>query len=71
VNINKTFSAPDHALFIGIFEAYTIILYPRLAPPFAHYWRHEPNPRELITADSRGLLNMKDFSIPDDKIIVV
>ena len=171
VNIDENFSAPDHARFIGIFEAHTIILYPRLAPTFAlwftvahlfghmtqlgnetprveranelvlqtgkmllpedaqliydhereaaeigraliadveptlspemdaaycrffhadfryllnfietgeagveafaRYWRHEPNPRELIAADSRKLLDMKDFPASDDKIVVV
>jgi hypothetical protein len=171
VNIDENFSAPDHARFIGIFEAHTIILYPRLAPPFAlwftvahlfghmtqllnktprvdranelvlstgkillpedvqviydhereaaeigrkliadvepslpgemdaaytrffhadfryllnfietgeagvkvfeRYWRHEPNPRELITADSRELLNMENVPVSADKIVVV
>ena len=171
VNIDENFSAPDHARFIGIFEAHTIILYPRLVPVFAmwftvahlfghmtqltnetarvkrsnelvlssgkilapedvqliydhereaaeigraliaevepslsnemdiaytrffhadfrylinfietgaagvqvfeRYWRHEPNPKELITADSRKPLNMKDFPISDEKIVVV
>jgi hypothetical protein len=171
VNIDENFSAPDHARFIGIFEAHTIILYPRVAPVFAmwftvahlfghmtqltrktprvdranelvlstgkilmpedvqliydhereaaeigraliadvepslapemdaaytrffhadfrylinfietgaagvavfeRYWRHEPNPRELITADARKLLNMKDFPVSDEKIVVV
>lgn len=171
VNIDENFSAPDHARFIGIFEAHTIILYPRLAPPFAlwftvahlfghmtqlvnetprveranelvlstgkvlapedvqliydhereaaeigraliadvetalspeldtaytrffhadfrylinfietgaagvqvfeRYWRHEPNPRELITADARKLLDMKDFPASDERIVVV
>lgn len=171
VNIDEDFSAPDHARFIGIFEAHTIILYPRVAPLFAmwftvahlfghmtqltnetprvkrsnelvlstgriltpedvqliydhereaaeigraliaevepslstemdaayarffhadfrylinfietgasgvkvfeRYWRHEPNPRELITADARELLNMKNFPVSDEKIVVV
>jgi hypothetical protein len=171
VNIDENFSAPDHARFIGIFEAHTIILYPRVAPlvamwftvahlfghmtqltnetprvrrsnelvlstgkilapedvqliydhereaaeigraliaevepelapemdaaytrffhadfrylinfietgtagvaVFERYWRHEPNPKELITADARKLLNMKDFAISDEKIVVV
>ena len=38
---------------------------------FARYWRHEPNPRELITADARKLLNMKDFPLSGEKIVVV
>lgn len=171
VNIDENFSAPDHARFIGIFEAHTVILYPRLAPIFAlwftvahlyghmtqltnetprvqrsnelvlstgkilmpedvqliydhereaaeigraliadvepelaaemdrayarffhadfrylinfietgaagveafeRFWRHEPNPRELITADARKLLNMKDFPVSDEKIVVI
>lgn len=171
VDVNEDFSTPDHARFIGIFEAHTIILYPRVAPSFAlwftvahlyghmtqllnktprvdranslvlqtgktllpedaqviydhereaaeigraliakvepdlasemdlayarffhadfryllnvietgergpavfeRYWRHEPTPRELIAADSRELLNMKDVPITSDRIIVV
>lgn len=39
---------------------------------FARFWRREPTPRELITADSRPLLDLSKFSnLNDDKIIVV
>jgi hypothetical protein len=38
---------------------------------FERYWRHEPNPGELITADSRELSNMKNFPVSDEKIVVV
>ena len=35
VKVKDDFSAPDHARFIGIFEADEITLYPKVAPPFA------------------------------------
>jgi hypothetical protein len=38
---------------------------------FERYWRHEPNPRELITADAREVLNMANFPVSTDKIVVV
>lgn len=38
---------------------------------FARYWRHEPDPRELITADSRGLLDMKQVPVIQERIVVV
>ncbi len=38
---------------------------------FARYWRREPTPRELITPDSRELLDLSKIPDLNDKIIVV